>query len=63
MNALRERVLKLAHEVPELRKHLVPILRKTAMEFDTPEALKKYLDEHPGADRSNHTVKHKAPTK
>lgn len=30
-----------------------------AMEHDSPEALKKYLQEHPGADKSNHTVKKK----
>lgn len=28
-----------------------------AMEFTTPEALKKYLEEHPKADKSNHSVK------
>ena len=27
-----------------------------AMEFDTPEAMKKYLKEHPGADKSKHKV-------
>lgn len=30
---------------------------RTAFEFDTKEELKKYLDEHPGADRSLHWVK------
>ena len=30
---------------------------RLAMEFDTPEALKKYLSEHPRADKANHTVK------
>jgi len=52
----RNELLKLAREVPELRKHLIPMIRKTAMVFDTDEALKKYLKEHPGADRSRHTV-------
>ena len=28
-----------------------------AMEFDTPEAMKAYLKAHPGADKSNHSVK------
>lgn len=28
-----------------------------AMEFDSPEALKKYLHDHPDADKSKHTVK------
>ena len=27
------------------------------MEFDTPEAMQKYLHEHPGADPANHSVK------
>jgi hypothetical protein len=31
----------------------------SAMEFDTEEAKKKYLKEHPDADRSKHTVKKK----
>lgn len=30
---------------------------KTAMEFDTKEALDKYLEEHPGADKTLHHVK------
>ena len=30
---------------------------KVAMEFDTPEAMKKYLKEHPGADKTNHSIK------
>jgi len=29
----------------------------SAMEHDSPEALKKYLKEHPDADKSKHTVK------
>ncbi len=32
-------------------------LARVAMEFSTPEARKKYLEEHPGADASKHTVK------
>jgi hypothetical protein len=56
MSDLRKQVIKLAHEVPELRVLLVPMLRE-AMEFDTPEALKKYLKEHPDADKSKHHVK------
>ena len=31
MTNLREAVIKLANEKPELRKHLVPLLRKTAV--------------------------------
>lgn len=34
-------------------------LQRVAMEFDTPEALKKYLKEHPGADKSKHSVDNK----
>lgn len=32
-----------------------------AMEHDTPEALQRYLLQHPKADRSNHSVKKRAP--
>ena len=53
---LRQDLVRLATSNPELRKHLVPLL-KQATEFDSPEALKKYLHEHPDADRSKHTVK------
>ena len=54
---LRDAVIKLASDVPELRKHLVPLLERTATEFGTQEELNAYLREHPGADRSNHSVK------
>lgn len=40
MPNLRNLILKLAKEVPETRRHLIPIFRQ-AMEFDTPEALEK----------------------
>lgn len=54
---LRSRVIRLAHANPELRPHLLPLLTgKTGMEFSTEEARKKYLDEHPDADASKHTV-------
>ena len=49
-------LIRVAHENPETRATLLPIIKK-AMEFDTPEALKKYLHDHPGADPKNHTVK------
>lgn len=32
-------------------------LDKVSMEHDSPEALAKYLKEHPNADKANHTVK------
>ena len=35
---------------------LMPLIRKTAMQFYTQEALDKYLAEHPDADRSKHYV-------
>lgn len=59
--SLRTDIIKLATDHPELRVHLLPLL-KQAMEFDTPEAMQSYLKAHPGADKSNHTVK-KAPEK
>jgi hypothetical protein len=56
MSNLRSKVIRLAHQNPELRPHLLPLLMKTAMEFPTEDARKKYLDEHPDADASKHTV-------
>jgi len=56
---LRSHLIRLAHANPELRPQLLPLLR-TAMDFDSPEALKKYLQEHPGADKSLHHVKQDA---
>ena len=38
------------------------IATRFAMEHSSPEALKEYLKEHPGADRSNHSVKKSEPT-
>ena len=52
---LRVACVKLAYENPEMREHLLPLL-KQAMEFPSKESLEKYLKEHPGADRSNHKV-------
>lgn len=54
---LRSRIIRLANEFPETRVHLVPLLQKHAMEFSSPEALKKYLHDHPNADKSKHSVK------
>lgn len=56
-NAFRDQVIKLAKENPDLRKYLVPLLQKTAMEFPTEDAWEKYKKEHPGAERRDHTVK------
>lgn len=52
---LLNRVIKLAHDEPTLRPVLVPLIRQ-AMNFDTQNAMDKYLKEHPGADRANHRV-------
>jgi hypothetical protein len=57
MRDIRQATIKLALANPELRQYLIPLLRKTAMDFDTPEDMKEYLDEHPDADKSLHHVK------
>ena len=59
MASLREAVLKLAAEVPEMRQHLVPILR-TAMEFDSKEEMEEYRKNHKVRPTTHMTVK-KAP--
>lgn len=56
MSDLRKALVKLANERPETRKHLIPLLQKHAMDFPTEEALRKYLKEHPGADKTKHRV-------
>jgi glutamate-1-semialdehyde aminotransferase len=38
------------------------IADRFAMEFDSPEALAKYLKDHPKADKSKHKVKKSEPT-
>ena len=62
MVSLRQALIKLASDNPEIRKYLIPVLRKDAMEFPTEDALKKYLDEHPGADKAKHTIVEKKDT-
>jgi hypothetical protein len=61
MSDLRTQVIKLAHQNPELRPVLLPLLRegmgKTAMEFKSKEALEAYLKDHPKANKNNHSVK------
>jgi hypothetical protein len=48
----------LASELIGVAKDLVAAEQsRTAREFDSPEALKKYLKEHPKADKSKHKVK------
>lgn len=57
-DTLRTRLIRLAHARPDLRPHLLPIVTdRVAMEFDTQEAMDKYLKEHPKADKSKHKVK------
>ena len=56
MTTLRSKIIHLAHQTPSLRAHLLPLL-KTAEEFDTQDAMDKYLKKHPGANKSNHSVK------
>ena len=55
MSDLRRDLLKLARETPELRKHLVPVLRKTAGDFTETE-WKKHKQDHPGADPADHNI-------
>lgn len=56
MSTLRSNLIRLASANPELRPHLLPLL-KEGMEHASPEALQKYLKDHPGADKSKHSVK------
>lgn len=56
MTTLRSKVIRLAHQTPSLRAHLLPLL-KMAEKFDTQDAMDKYLKDHPGANKSNHSVK------
>lgn len=50
-------MVRLAHEVPDARPYLLPLILKEAKEFSTEGALKTYLKDHPGADKSKHWVK------
>jgi hypothetical protein len=61
MSDLRARTIRLAHVRPDLRPYLIPlVVDRVAMEFETQDALDKYLEDHPGADKSKHTVKDQA---
>lgn len=53
---LRQHLIRLAHANPEMRAVVLSMLRE-AREFPTPEARKKYLEDHPNAEPSKHTVK------
>ena len=54
---LRKKLIRLAYEQPQLRSDILPLITKSAMEHATTDARDKYLDDHPNADPSNHTVK------
>ena len=56
---LRSNLIRVASELPkgsDERKKVLALI-KESMEHDSPEALKKYLKDHPDADKSKHTVK------
>lgn len=54
----RQSLVRLAHANPDLRAHLLPLITsRVAMEFRTQDALDKYLEAHPKADKSKHKVK------
>jgi len=46
MTELRKSLIRLAGEKPELRKYLIPLLRKEAMEFDSKEEMEEYRRTH-----------------
>jgi hypothetical protein len=50
---------RIARDIMRLAAELSASRRLEAMEFATPAALEKYLEKHPKADRSRHTVKQK----
>jgi transcription antitermination factor NusG len=51
-------MVKLAQRLNMIRRVVARVASEvTTMEFASPEALKEYLHEHPGADPNNHTVK------
>ena len=54
------KLIRIAHDNPETRADLLPIIRE-AMEHKSPEAMKKYLQDHPKADRSKHHVGKPSP--
>lgn len=56
----RSALIRFASSLPkgdETRRAVLAGLAKVGMEFDTKEALAEYLSEHPGADKSKHSVK------
>ena len=54
---LKDHIIKLATDQPQLRKHLVPLLRKNAVKYyKDKESLAKFLKEHKDADPKLHQV-------
>lgn len=62
---VRAGLIRLAATMPKGSDERVRILDilKTGMEFPTQDALRKYLKDHPGADKSKHKVKKTEPKK
>ena len=60
MPTLRKQLIRLAHENPELRGVLLPLL-KQGMEHPSKDDLEKYMKEHPKADPKNHWIKGEKP--
>ena len=55
---LRAGLIRLAHNRPDLRSHILPLVTdRVAMEHATQDALDQYLKDHPRADKSKHKVK------
>lgn len=56
MSDLRQKLIKLAHEVPEIRQYIVPLLRTAGSVSPTQEGAKaifdRYKAEHPGTRKS-----------
>jgi len=63
--SLRSDLVKLAHQVPELRPHLLPVLAadKEAMDHPSEKARATYLKKHPKANPADHKVKGKGKEK
>lgn len=57
------RWMRTASETVKLAADIDSLETRVAREFPTPEALKKYLHEHPNADRHKHKVVKKEPPK
>lgn len=62
MSNLRTALIRLASSDESLRPHILPLL-KQGMDFGTQNELDTYLKAHPGADKSNHSVKKSTKTR